>query len=138
MRSSTLLLERRAFLAGFGALAATLAICPSPMIARAAARDTIYQGVWDADQATNGIPAIARDQAGDATRGFVRVDEHGGRDPKHRLFAEVHIPAHKRRPLRGRAVPQPGRPERSHLLPTFSGPRVSRAVSALSRTAAGL
>jgi hypothetical protein len=74
MRSSALLLERRAFLAGFGALAATLAICPSPMIARAAARDTIYQRVWDADQATNGIPAIARDQAGDAARGFVNIE----------------------------------------------------------------
>jgi hypothetical protein len=85
MRSSALLLERRAFLAGFGALAATLAICPSPMIARAAARDTIYQRVWDADQATNGIPAIAVDQAGDPAPGFVKVGEQGGRDPDHRL-----------------------------------------------------
>jgi hypothetical protein len=97
MRSSSLLLERRAFLAGFGAVAATLAIFPSRMAARAVGRDTIYQRIWDADQATNGIPAIAAGETGDPARGFVKVDEPGGRDPDHRLFAEVRIPAHKRR-----------------------------------------
>ena len=37
------------------------------------------------------------DQAGDPAQGFVKVDKRAGRDPEHRLFAEVHIPAHKRR-----------------------------------------
>ena len=36
-------------------------------------------------------------ELGDPTRGFVKVDESGGRDPQHRLFAEVNIPAPKRR-----------------------------------------
>jgi poly(U)-specific endoribonuclease len=37
------------------------------------------------------------DQTGDRRQGFVKVDERAGRDPEHRLFAEVHVPVHKRR-----------------------------------------
>ena len=90
------LFGRRAFLARLGAAAAALAVAPSYR-ARAAVQDAIYQRIWDADQSAGGIPAIAADQAGDPARGFVRVDEHAGRDPEHRLFTEVLIPAHKRR-----------------------------------------
>jgi poly(U)-specific endoribonuclease len=97
MRSSSLPLGRRAFLARLGAAAATLAICPSSTAVSAASRDTVYQRIWDLDQSGGGIPAIAVDQAGDPVRGFVKVDEQGGRDPEHRLFAQVHIPAHKGR-----------------------------------------
>ena len=93
---SSSFLGRRAFLARFGAAAAALAIGPSTTAARAAARDAIYQRVWDADQSAGGIPAIAMGEAGDPARGFVRVDERSGADPEHRLFAEVEIPAHKR------------------------------------------
>ena len=89
-------LGRRAVLARLGA-AAALALWPRLPAVRAATRDTIYQRIWDADQAGSGIPAIAMDEVGDPTRGFVRVDERGGRDPQHRLFAEVNIPAPKRR-----------------------------------------
>ena len=96
MRRGSLLLERRAFLARLGAAAAALAIAP-PGPARAIGRETVYQRIWDVDQSASGIPAIAVDEAGDPAHGFVKVDEAGGRDPKHRLFAEVRIPAHKRR-----------------------------------------
>ena len=87
---------RRAVLARLGA-AAALALWPFPPAVRAAARDTIYQRIWDIDQSASGLPAIAMDETGDPARGFVRVDEDDGRDPEHRLFAEVNIPAHKRR-----------------------------------------
>jgi poly(U)-specific endoribonuclease len=40
---------------------------------------------------------VRQRHSGDPARGFVRVDQRGGRDPEHRLFAEVQIPAHKRR-----------------------------------------
>lgn len=95
MRHGFGLIGRRAFLERLGATAAALAIAP-PCPARAAVQD-IYQRVWDADQSANGIPAIAADEAEDPGRGFVKVDERAGRDPHHRLFAEVQIPAHKRR-----------------------------------------
>jgi poly(U)-specific endoribonuclease len=97
MGRGALLLGRRAFLARLGRAAAALALGPSSIAAHAAARDTVYQRIWDLDQSANGIPAIAVDQTGDRERGFVKVDERGGRDPQHRLFAEVHVPAHKRR-----------------------------------------
>ena len=90
-------MARRAFLARFSAAAAALALAPSATGVRAAGRDAVYERIWDVDQAANGIPAIAADQAGDPTRGFVKVDARPGRAPEHRLFAEVHIPAHKRR-----------------------------------------
>jgi poly(U)-specific endoribonuclease len=96
MRHGSLLLERRAFLARLGAAAAVLAIAP-PYPARAAVPDTVYQRIWDLDQSASGIPAIAAGGTGNPAHGFVKVDEQGGRDPEHRLFAEVEIPAHKRR-----------------------------------------
>jgi hypothetical protein len=97
MRSGFPPLERRAFLARFAAAAAALAIGPPSAAARPAARDAIYQRIWDLDQSGSGIPAITPAEAGDPARGFVRVDERGGRDAEHRLFAEVLIPPHKRR-----------------------------------------
>ena len=88
---------RRSFLARLGAGAAALALAPSSTAIRAAGPDDIYQRIWDLDQAANGVPAILAEEAGDRARGFVKVDERAARDPEHRLFAEVHIPAHKRR-----------------------------------------
>jgi hypothetical protein len=76
-------LARRCFLARLGA-AAALAIWPSRQAVHAAARDSIYQRIWDVDQSASGLPAIAMDEAGDPARGFVRIDERGGRDPEHR------------------------------------------------------
>jgi poly(U)-specific endoribonuclease len=97
LTSGVPLLGRRAFLARFSAAAAALALGPSATAGDAAARDEVYQRIWDLDQSANGIPAIGLDEAGDPARGFVRVDERGGRDPEHRLFAAVQIPAQKRR-----------------------------------------
>jgi poly(U)-specific endoribonuclease len=97
MRSNRAMLGRRAFLARFGAAAAALAMAPSSTAVRAAAWDGIYQRIWDLDQSAGGIPAITPNEKGDPARGFVRVDEQGGRDLEHRLFAEVLIPAQKRR-----------------------------------------
>lgn len=57
---------------------------------------TAYQDVWDADQSHRGIPAILADERGDKSAGFVRVDEHGGRDQGHKVIAEVSIPKAKR------------------------------------------
>ena len=96
-RQGALLLGRRAFLARLGAAAAALAIAPSSTAPRAAARDAVYQRIWDLDQSGSGIPAIIADETGDPAQGFVKVDERGGPDAQHRLFAEVHIPARKRR-----------------------------------------
>jgi len=87
---------RRQVLAQLGAAAAAVAIAPASG-ARAAGHGAIYQRIWDADQAANGIPAITAGEAGDPARGFVRVDEGAGADPAHRLFAEVRIPEPKRR-----------------------------------------
>jgi hypothetical protein len=55
-----------------------------------------YQHVWDADQSHRGVPAIVAGARGDEAVGFVRVDEPGGRDPDHRVIAEVSIPEEKR------------------------------------------
>lgn len=55
-----------------------------------------YQRVWDADQSHRGVPAIGPGVRGDKTIGFVRVDERGGKDPDHRVIAEVSIPDKKR------------------------------------------
>jgi poly(U)-specific endoribonuclease len=87
-------LDRRRFLGGVAA-AAALAWqgAPAPLWARSAA---IYQRIWNADQATNGLPAIGLDDPGDPVRGFVRVDEGAIEDPDHRLFPEVVIPERKR------------------------------------------
>lgn len=90
-------LGRRAFLARLGAATAALALRPSPGRARGPGSGSVYQRIWDADQAANGVPAISAEEAGDPARGFVKVDERAVRDPEHRLFAEVAIPARKRR-----------------------------------------
>lgn len=55
-----------------------------------------YQHIWDADQSHRGIPAIRESARGDKAIGFVRVDERGGRDPDHKVIAEVSIPKAKR------------------------------------------
>jgi hypothetical protein len=87
--------DRRGFLAGLAATAAGAALAPAAR-ARGPGDGGIWQRIWDADQAERGVPAILADAAGDPATGFVRVDEAAGRDPEHRLFAEVQIPAHKR------------------------------------------
>jgi poly(U)-specific endoribonuclease len=91
------LLGRRGFLNFLGAGAAALALAPSSIAVRAAGPHHVYQRIWDLDQAANGVPAILAEEAGDRRQGFVKVDERAGPDPEHRLFPEVHIPAHKRR-----------------------------------------
>jgi poly(U)-specific endoribonuclease len=91
------LLRRRAFLTRLGGAAAALALAPSSIALRAAGSGDVYQRIWDIDQAANGVRAILAEHAGDRARGFVKVDERAGGDAEHRLFAEVHIPAHKRR-----------------------------------------
>ncbi len=55
-----------------------------------------YQGVWDADQSHRGVPAIFSRGRGDRATGYVRVDEPGGKNPDHRVLAEVVIPDDKR------------------------------------------
>jgi hypothetical protein len=95
MSGRLLLLGRRQVLRRLSAAAAALALA-RPTSLRAAAANAVYQRIWDADQSVGGVPAIAAGEAGDAERGFVKVDEGGGRDPNHRLFAEVHIPERKR------------------------------------------
>jgi hypothetical protein len=61
-----------------------------------AAGPSAYQRVWDADQSHRGVPAIKPRQRGDKATGFVRVDELGGKNPDHRVIAEVSIPDSKR------------------------------------------
>lgn len=74
------------------ALAApTLLLRPAEALGPAA-----YQRVWDADQSHRGVPAIGPRTRGSADIGFVRVDEHGTRDPDHRVISEVKIPEEKR------------------------------------------
>jgi hypothetical protein len=91
------LMGRRAFLARLGGAAAALALTPSSIDVRAAGPNHVYQRIWDLDLAAYGVPAILAEEDGDPAQGYVKVDERAGRDPEHRLFAEVHIPAHKRR-----------------------------------------
>ena len=55
----------------------------------------IYQQIWDADQANNGIPAILPNGTKDDTVGYVVVDENGD-NPDHVIFSEVKIPDRKR------------------------------------------
>lgn len=85
--------DRRGFLARLGAAGALL---PFGAAGQARAAGSIYQRIWDADQAGRGIPALPPGVRGDPRQGYVKVDERadGGRD--HRLFAEVSIPDHKR------------------------------------------
>lgn len=58
---------------------------------------TIYQDIWDADQAGNGIKALRMADADqkDPTEGYVLVDETVERNPDQQLFPEVVIPAPK-------------------------------------------
>jgi hypothetical protein len=70
-----------------------VAIGPRPA---ALAAGSVYQRVWDADQAARGVPAIPASAQGDRHQGYVKVDERAGQGPEHRLFAEVHIPERKR------------------------------------------
>ncbi|MGI9435483.1 MAG: hypothetical protein ACR2Q4_11755 [Geminicoccaceae bacterium] len=77
---------------GAGILAA-----PSLFLRRSeAGNPAAYQQIWDADQEHRGVPAIRANQRGDQRVGFVRIDERGGRDPDHRVIAEVSIPDEKR------------------------------------------
>jgi poly(U)-specific endoribonuclease len=95
-RVSGALPDRRRFLLGLGASAALLPLAAGRARRALATADGVYQRIWDADQAGRGIPALAAGSVGDARRGYVKVDLPAGRDPEHRLFAEVHIPDHKR------------------------------------------
>ena len=58
----------------------------------------IYQEIWDADQAANGVQALLDSQSGDADRGFARVNSNlDVEDPEQRVLVDVHIPEAKRR-----------------------------------------
>ena len=88
--------DRRSFLLGIGAGAALLPLASGGALRALATGPEVYQRIWDADQAGRGIPALAAGSPGDERQGYVKVDVPAGRDPEHRLFAEVHIPDHKR------------------------------------------
>jgi poly(U)-specific endoribonuclease len=83
-------------LQGLGAGAAFVGFGPWLGARRAQAAAPLYQRIWDADQASRGVPALLPGQRGDPAIGFVVVDERGARDPDHRLFLEVVIPDAKR------------------------------------------
>ncbi|MDJ0796295.1 MAG: lamin tail domain-containing protein [Calothrix sp. MO_167.B12] len=55
----------------------------------------IYQQIWNADQAGNGIRAILPDGIKDETVGYVVVDENSTNNPDHVIFPEVKIPESK-------------------------------------------
>ncbi|MDJ0617616.1 MAG: hypothetical protein QNJ63_12875 [Calothrix sp. MO_192.B10] len=55
----------------------------------------IYQQIWNADQAGNGIRAILPDGIKDETVGYVVVDENSSNNPDHVIFPEVKIPENK-------------------------------------------
>jgi len=81
------------------ALTATASVVATPTLLLRqveAAAPAAYQAVWDADQGHRGVPAIGPRARGSADIGFVRVDERGGKDPDHRVLAEVVIPDDKR------------------------------------------
>ncbi len=56
----------------------------------------IYQKIWNADQAQNGIAPILKLSDGDPQVGYVLVNEAPTGDPNQRLFAKVVIPDSKR------------------------------------------
>lgn len=56
---------------------------------------TIYQTIWDEDQAGSGIRPVLKASAGDSQHGYVVVNEQPVRDQKLNLFTEVVIPEHK-------------------------------------------
>lgn len=89
-------MKRRTILSSLAAGAGAIA-APSLFLRQVkAGGPTAYQDVWDADQSHRGIPAILASDRGDRSVGFVRVDERGGRDPGHKVIAEVSIPKGKR------------------------------------------
>lgn len=58
----------------------------------------IYQEIWNADQAENGVPAIRSSEDGDEIAGFVKVSEdiNSSSNPELRVLTEVSIPESKR------------------------------------------
>ena len=59
--------------------------------------ENIYQAIWDADQESNGIQPVLKASEGNATRGFLVVNEVKQGDADHILFPQVVIPSHKKR-----------------------------------------
>jgi poly(U)-specific endoribonuclease len=57
----------------------------------------IYQEIWNADQAGNGLQPILPNQVGDPARGFVRVAASSTSDRDFKVIQEVVIPAAKTR-----------------------------------------
>ncbi len=58
---------------------------------------TIYQDIWDADQTTNGVPAVRKGELTSEQSGFVMVDEPGAAAPgEHKVLVKVKIPETKR------------------------------------------
>ena len=59
----------------------------------------IYQDIWNADQAQNGIEAILDTETGSRDQGYVKVNSRldSSSDPELRVLTEVHIPPHKTR-----------------------------------------
>lgn len=88
-------LSRRQLLRGLGA-AAACALVPLPAFARSDLDESIYQRIWDLDQAGNGIPALRPGEPRDPDRGWAIVEEKARAELDHRLFADVHIPDTKR------------------------------------------
>ena len=58
--------------------------------------DLVYQEIWNADQAGNGVPALRPNDAQDKNAGYVVVDERAtGVSSDHRILGDVHIPDSK-------------------------------------------
>ena len=57
----------------------------------------IYQEIWNADQAQNGVEAILDTEDGSLDRGYVKVNSAltQNHDPELRVLTEVHIPQNK-------------------------------------------
>ncbi len=71
--------------------------CPPPVTNFA----NVYQDIWDADQALNGVPAILPSDPRDEKRGYVVVDEPRGNfrensNPDKKILAKVVISDSKR------------------------------------------
>jgi hypothetical protein len=61
----------------------------------------IYQAIWDADQHTNGVPALRPGEPKSETAGYVVVDERDTSvSGEHMVLAEVRIPESKRETYR--------------------------------------
>ncbi|MEB2842997.1 hypothetical protein [Endobacterium cereale] len=59
----------------------------------------IYQQIWDADQAANGIQPILADWQGDAARGYVKVATTAMEDEDVRILTDLVIPDKKKADL---------------------------------------